>query len=132
MDEDRSTVQSLRDLKALGVYLSVDDFGTGYATLGYLSRYSLDELKIDRSFVLDCDSNENRGKLVVAIISMARSLGLGIVAEGVETEEQYRFLINNGAEAVQGYLFSKPVPAPELKKMLAPWHFVEQVQRIQG
>jgi diguanylate cyclase (GGDEF)-like protein len=132
MDEDRSTYQSLRDLKALGVYLSVDDFGTGYATLSYLSRYSLDELKIDRSFVLDCDSNENRGKVVVAIIAMARSLGLGIVAEGVETEEQYRFLINNGAEAVQGYLFSRPVPAPELKRMLAPWHFVEQVQSIQG
>jgi EAL domain-containing protein (putative c-di-GMP-specific phosphodiesterase class I) len=100
--------------------------------LSYLSRYSLDELKIDRSFVLDCDSNENKGKVVVAIITMARSLGLGIVAEGVETEEQYRFLINNGAEAVQGYLFSRPVPASELKRMLAPWHFVEQVQRIQG
>ena len=132
MDEDRSTYQSLRDLKALGVYLSVDDFGTGFATLSYLSRYELDELKIDRSFVLDCDNNDSRGKLVVAIISMARSLGLGIVAEGVETEEQYRFLINNGAEVVQGYLFSRPVPAPELKRMLAPWHFVEQVQRIQG
>jgi EAL domain-containing protein (putative c-di-GMP-specific phosphodiesterase class I) len=132
MDEDRTTYQSLRDLKALGVYLSVDDFGTGYATLGYLSRYELDELKIDRSFVLDCVNNENRGKLVLAIISMARSLGLGIVAEGVETEEQYRFLIDNGAEVVQGYLFSKPVTAGELKRMLAPWHFVEQVQSIQG
>ncbi|MEE4143375.1 MAG: EAL domain-containing protein [Halieaceae bacterium] len=132
MDEDRSTSQSLRDLKALGVYLSIDDFGTGLATLGYLSRYSLDELKVDRSFVLECDRNESRGKLVVAIIAMARSLGLGIVAEGVETEEQYRFLIDNGAEVVQGYLFSRPVPAQELKRMLAPWHFVEQVQRIQG
>ena len=132
MDEDRTTYQSLRDLKALGVYLSVDDFGAGYATLSYLSRYELDELKIDRSFVLDCHNNESRGKLVVAIISMARSLGLGIVAEGVETEEQYRFLIDNGAEVLQGYLFSKPVPAGELKRMLAPWHFVEQVQSIQG
>jgi len=132
MDEDRTTYQSLLDLKALGVYLSVDDFGIGDSPLTYLSRYALDELKIDRSFVLDCHTSDNSARLVIAIIAMARSLGLGIVAEGVETEEQYRFLINNGAEVVQGYLFSRPVSAAELEGMLAPWHFVEQVQSIQG
>lgn len=132
IDEDRGTYQSLRDLKSLGIYLSVDDFGIGYSPLSYLSRYALDELKIDRSFVLDCHTNDRSAKLVVAIISMARSLGLGIVAEGVETEEQYRFLIDKGAEVVQGYLFSRPVGSAELEGMLAPWHFVEQVQRIQG
>ncbi|MCP5130828.1 MAG: EAL domain-containing protein [Pseudomonadales bacterium] len=132
MDRDRSTHESLKDLKALGVYLSVDDFGTRYAPLSYLSRYSLDELKIDRSFVLDCDSNEASARLVVAIIAMARSLGLGVVAEGVETEDQYRFLIDKGASVMQGYLFTRPVTAGELQKMLAPWHFLQQVQNIQG
>jgi EAL domain-containing protein (putative c-di-GMP-specific phosphodiesterase class I) len=132
MDQDRATFQSLQDLKALGVYLSVDNFGAGYAPLGYLSRHSLDELKIDRSFILDCDRNENSARLVVAIIAMARSLGLGVVAEGVETEDQYRFLIGNGVDVIQGYLFGAPVPAAGLQPMLAPWHFVEQVQSIQG
>lgn len=130
-DQDRSTFQSLRDLEALGVYLSIDDFGTGNASLSYFSRYSLNELKIDRSFVQECDRNAKSARLVVAIVAMARSLQLGIVAEGVETESQYRFLVNNGAEVVQGYLFAKPVPANELRRMLAPWHFVKQVQGIQ-
>ncbi|MCB1698151.1 MAG: EAL domain-containing protein [Halioglobus sp.] len=132
MDQDRDTNQSLRELKALGVHLSVDDFGTRYAPLSYLSHFSLDELKIDRSFVVDCDRNDNNARLVIAIISMASSLGLGVVAEGVETEEQYRFLIDKGATVIQGYLFSKPVPAAELQQMLAPWHFMAQLQRIQA
>ncbi len=130
MDQDSNTYQNLQDLKALGVYFSVDDFGVCYAPLSYLSRYSLDELRIDRSFVLYCDKNASAARLVKAIIAMAQSLGLGIVAEGVETEEQYRFLINSGAAVIQGYLFSKPVPAAELQPMLEPWHFVEQVQGI--
>ena len=83
-------------------------------------------------FVLECDSNDNRAKLVKAIIAMARSLELGIVAEGVETAEQYRFLIDNGADVMQGYLFSKPVPAEELQTILAPWHFVQQLQELQS
>ena len=70
--------------------------------------------------------------LVQAIIAMARSLDLGIVAEGVETEEQYRFLIDKGAEVMQGYLFSKPVPAEELRSILAPWHFMQQLQELQA
>lgn len=132
ISEDRDIHENLRDLKTIGVYLSVDDFGTRYAPLNYLSRYSLDEIKIDRSFVLDCARNDNSARLVSAIIATARSLGLGVVAEGVETEEQFRFLIEKGASAMQGYLFSKPVPAAELRTMLAPWHFLQLVQRIQG
>jgi diguanylate cyclase (GGDEF)-like protein len=130
--EDREVDRNLRELKALGIYLSVDDFGTRHAPLNYLSRYNLDELKIDRSFVLDCDRNEGSAKLVIAIMAMAESLGLGIVAEGVETEDQFRFLIDNGASVMQGYLFSKAVTADELRQMLAPWHFLQQLQRIQG
>ena len=132
MDQDRNTFQGLKDLKALGVHLSVDDFGTSYAPLGYLSRHALDELKIDRSFIVDCDHNESNARLVVAIIDMAGSLGLGVVAEGVETEAQCRFLINSGVQVIQGYLFGVPMPAAELQVILAPWHFVEQVQAIQA
>ena len=132
MDEDRTASEVLQELRKLGVFLSVDDFGTSFAPLGYLSRSTLDELRIDRSFVLECDSNDNRAKLVKAIIAMARSLELGIVAEGVETAEQYRFLIDNGADVMQGYLFSKPVPAEELQTILAPWHFVQQLQELQS
>lgn len=130
--DDREVHQNLRDLKTIGVYLSVDDFGTRHAPLSYLSRYSLDELKIDRSFVLDCANNERSAGLVSAIIAIANSLELGIVAEGVETEEQFRFLVDKGATAMQGYLFSRPVTAAELQNMLAPWHFLRQVQAIQG
>lgn len=131
MDNDKSTLKSLQELEELGVYLSVDNFGTSYAPLGYLGRCPIDELKIDRSFVVDCDIREESARLVKAITSMAKSLDLHTVAEGVETEGEYQFLINNGARIMQGYLFSKPVPADELKKQLVvPWHFMTQIQRI--
>jgi diguanylate cyclase (GGDEF)-like protein len=130
MDDSSATVQALSKLKDMGVSLSIDDFGTGYSSLSYLSRFPLDELKIDRSFVIEMDKSENDASLVAAIISMARSLNLCLVAEGVETHEQYHFLTNNGAHIIQGYLFSKPVTAQELKPLLAPWHFMEQIQSI--
>jgi EAL domain-containing protein (putative c-di-GMP-specific phosphodiesterase class I) len=129
-DNDDSTVEALQSLKDMGVYLSVDDFGTSYSPMYYLSSYPLDELKIDRSFVKDCDNNDGDAKLVRAIIAMADSLALNTVAEGVETEDQYRFLRRNGAKVMQGYLFSKPVTAVELETMLTPWYFAEQVQNI--
>lgn len=132
MDKDPATIKSLQELRELGVHLSVDDFGMGYSPLDYLSRYCLDELKIDRNFVLDCDSDAAGARLVVAIIAMARSLELGVVAEGVETEEQCRFLVEQGVKVIQGYFFSKPVTGEEFKRMLTPWHFLEQVQNIQG
>jgi len=128
MNNDSRTVQALQELREMGVYLSVDDFGASPAPLGYLSRNPMDELKIDRSFVLDCDTREESAKLVQAIIAMAGSLELNLVAEGVENEKQCNFLYQNGARVIQGYLFSKPVPAAELKPLLVPWHFMEQVQ----
>jgi diguanylate cyclase (GGDEF)-like protein len=130
MDNSNATIKALGDLKKLGVSLSIDDFGTGYSSLSYLSRFPLDELKIDRSFVIDIDKSDNDASLVIAIISMARSLNLKLVAEGVETHEQYHFLTANGANVIQGYLFSKPVTANELRPLLTPYHFLDQINRI--
>jgi EAL domain-containing protein (putative c-di-GMP-specific phosphodiesterase class I) len=114
----------------MGVSLSIDDFGTGYSSLSYLSRFPLDELKIDRSFVIDFDKSDNDASLVIAIIAMGRSMNLKLVAEGVETHEQYHFLTENGASVIQGYLFSKAVPASELRELLRPYHFLNQIQLI--
>ena len=131
MDNDSKTIRALEEIKEMGVYLSVDNFGTGYAPLGALSRYPLDELKIDRSFVSDCDRREERARLVTAITAMAKSLKLHMVAEGVETAGEYQFLASNGVRVMQGYLFSKPVTANELQRQLVvPWHFMVDIQRI--
>ncbi|MCB1705871.1 MAG: EAL domain-containing protein [Halioglobus sp.] len=130
MDDTATTMRALTHLKELGVQLSIDDFGTGYSSLSYLSRFPLDELKIDRSFVIDFDKSQNDASLVTAIIAMARSLRLKLVAEGVETREQYHFLRNNGASVIQGYLFSKPVPFDELKTLLEPGYFKAQIAEL--
>ncbi|MEH6571424.1 MAG: EAL domain-containing protein, partial [Halioglobus sp.] len=130
MNKTSDTIQALHDLKELGVSLSIDDFGTGYSSLSYLSRFPLDELKIDRSFVIDFDKSENDASLVIAIIAMGKSMNLTLVAEGVETHEQYHFLTDNGAHVIQGYLFSKPVDANELAPMLTEHHFQRQIEKI--
>jgi diguanylate cyclase (GGDEF)-like protein len=130
MDNANSTVKALHELKDIGVSLSIDDFGTGYSSLSYLSRFPLDELKIDRSFVIDSDNSENAASLVIAIIAMGKSMNLKLVAEGVETHEQYHFLTSNGANVIQGFLFSKPVTAEELIPLLAPYHFLQQIEAI--
>ena len=130
MDNSHATIRSLKALKDLGVSLSIDDFGTGYSSLSYLSRFPLDELKIDRSFVIDFDKSENDASLVIAIIAMGQSMNLKLVAEGVETHEQYHFLTQNGAKVIQGYLFSKPVPIAQLRPLLKPYYFLNQIQMI--
>ena len=130
VDDTEATISALAHLRDLGVRLSIDDFGTGYSSLSYLSRLPLDELKIDRSFVIDFDKSENDASLVIAIIAMARSMRLHLVAEGVETHEQYHFLRTHGASVIQGYLFSKPVPLQELKPLLAPGYFKEQLEQL--
>jgi len=130
MDDTDATLSALDDLKELGVNLSIDDFGTGYSSLSYLSRFPLDELKIDRSFVIDYDKSENDASLIIAIIAMARSMKLKLVAEGVETHEQYHFLRQHGANVIQGYLFSKPVPLEELKPLLTRGYFRDQINEI--
>jgi diguanylate cyclase (GGDEF)-like protein len=115
--EGRAAHETLRALKNLGVWLSIDDFGTGHSSLGRLREYDFDELKIDRSFVGDLDTGDPT--LVATQIAMARGLGLGVVAEGVETEAQLDYLRLAGCGQVQGYLISHPLPALEIRAVLA-------------
>ncbi|MDR6879222.1 EAL domain-containing protein [Bacillus sp. 3255] len=118
MDVDHA-IQSLLELKELGVHVSIDDFGTGYSSLYYLKKFPIDKLKIDRSFVRDIMVDPNDAAIVATIIAMTHHLNLKVIAEGVETEEQLHFLHQNRCNEVQGYWFSPPVNAQELESMLA-------------
>ncbi|MBI3145069.1 MAG: EAL domain-containing protein [Pseudogulbenkiania sp.] len=118
MDEDSGMVEVLHRLHELGVYLSIGDFGTGYSSLSYLKRLPVHGLKIDQSFVADLHQNRDDAAITQAIISIARSLGLGLVAEGVELDEQRRYLVEQGCGTGQGYLFSRPLPAAEFEELL--------------
>ena len=108
----------LNQLKALGIHLTMDDFGTGYSSLAYLKRFPFDSVKIDQSFIRGIPANQDDCAIVEAIIAMARSLELKVVAEGVETQEQSEFLHKLGCDQIQGYVFSKPVPSAEIVSLL--------------
>ena len=118
MRDVEASVTMLEELRTMGVRLSIDDFGTGYSSLSYLQRFPLSRLKIDQSFVRDLLTNENNVKITRAIIAMAHSLNLSVLAEGVETEGQLARLREEGCDEVQGYLFSRPVCAEEFEKLL--------------
>ncbi len=103
----------LHELKALGTSVSIDDFGTGYSSLSYLKRLPLSKLKIDQSFIHDLMENEDGAIIVNAIISLAHNLGFRVIAEGVEEKEQLEYLREHDCDVVQGYFYSRPIPADE-------------------
>jgi diguanylate cyclase (GGDEF)-like protein len=118
MQDAESSIQVLRQLSGLGVRISVDDFGTGYSSLSYLRRLPLDKLKIDRSFIREVAASRDDAEIVRAIVSLAHSLHLKVIAEGVETDEQLAFLRNLGCDQYQGFHCSPPVPADEFEQLM--------------
>ncbi len=118
MKSDESTMAELRELHLGGIEISIDDFGTGYSSLSYLKRLPIDTLKIDKSFVQDVTTDPDDAAIVAAIITMAHTLKLKVVAEAVETVEQLEFLRSLKCDRMQGYLFSKPLPAEEITRLL--------------
>jgi len=118
MERSRDTMVTLTRLDHLGVKLSIDDFGTGYSSLAYLKQFPVHSLKIDRSFVRDIATDGGDAAIVSAMIAMAKSLGLGVVAEGVETRQQLEFLRAAGCNAYQGYYFSVPLPAAAFAELV--------------
>ncbi len=119
MANEENAIDIMTKMSHMGFFLAMDDFGTGYSSLHYLKQFPINTLKIDKSFVDNIPSDEENVAITSAIISMAKSLGLEVVAEGVETEEQLNFLRELGCDEMQGYYFSPPVPAADFSRMLA-------------
>jgi predicted signal transduction protein with EAL and GGDEF domain len=119
MENVGAALAQMQELKALGVTLSIDDFGTGYSSLSYLKQFPVDELKVDRSFVMDLPGREADTAIVRAVIDLGHSLGMSVTAEGVETDVQRTCLKQLGCDTYQGFLFSRPVPAKDLLDLLS-------------
>lgn len=118
MEHEEQAIETLHKFRKMGMRVAMDDFGTGYSSLGYLKRLPIDVLKIDRAFIKDLPDESGDLAIVETVIALARTLGLEVVAEGVETKSQLDLLKNLGCDCVQGYLFSRPVPADQLTEML--------------
>jgi EAL domain-containing protein (putative c-di-GMP-specific phosphodiesterase class I) len=118
LKKPEEVIDKLEKINDLGIGISIDDFGTGYSSLSLLKRLPINRLKIDRSFIKDIPDDEEDVAIVKAIIALAGSLKLDLIAEGVETSEQRDFLLNNGCINIQGYYYSHPMPAKEMKEIL--------------
>jgi diguanylate cyclase (GGDEF)-like protein len=118
MASPEQTIASMKELTAWGFTLSIDDFGTGYSSLAYLKMFPVSTLKIDRSFVKDIETDQNDADICDVTVLLAHKLGLDVVAEGVETEAQLKYLLSIGCEKIQGYLISKPLPADEVEQFI--------------
>jgi EAL domain-containing protein (putative c-di-GMP-specific phosphodiesterase class I) len=112
------TMEMLRELRGMGVGISIDDFGSGQSSLIYLKDFPIDAVKIDKEFLREVTSDETAAAIVTYVINLAHTLKLEVVAEGVESEEQYTFLRHYACDQMQGYLFSKPLPADEVVPFL--------------
>jgi EAL domain-containing protein (putative c-di-GMP-specific phosphodiesterase class I) len=122
MDDTHSTLSTLQTLKALGVRIAIDDFGAGYAALSYLQTFPVNALKIDRSFVEKLGHDLRSASIVSTIISFARTLGLSIIAEGIENPEQLAQLVELGCPLGQGFYFSEPLPSEEAEQLIFSGH----------
>lgn len=121
MDDIHHTIQTLKDLHGLGVELAIDDFGTGYSSLSYLRQFPIDRLKIDQSFIRNALNDVDDAAIAKTIIGLGRSLNLKVIAEGVETIEHEKFLVEQGCDEVQGYRYSKPVPPEDFERFLVEY-----------
>jgi EAL domain-containing protein (putative c-di-GMP-specific phosphodiesterase class I) len=119
MEEPQAASAVLAELKALGVNIAIDDFGAGYSSLTYLKHFPIDLLKIDRSFIRDLSTDPDDAAIAKAIIALAHSLDLKVVAEGVETLEQRDFLLQHGCDMLQGHYYSMPMRAADLVPVLS-------------
>jgi len=119
MTNPTKAIEILKGISELGVKLAVDDFGTGYSSLSYLKKLPINKLKIDQSFIHGLPEDKKDAALTKSIIALARNLNLSIIAEGVETKEQKEFLVQNGCTSIQGYFYSRPIPADEMQKFLS-------------
>jgi EAL domain-containing protein (putative c-di-GMP-specific phosphodiesterase class I) len=116
MNDIENSIKTMHQLKALGFKLSIDDFGTGYSSLSYLKDFPIDKLKIDRAFVMNIETNPEDRTLVKTIVDLAHNLNLTVVAEGVEDAQQLAILQQLGVEEIQGFYFSKPLPAEDISQ----------------
>jgi EAL domain-containing protein (putative c-di-GMP-specific phosphodiesterase class I) len=121
MDDPDRSLQTLERLHALGLSLSIDDFGTGYSSLAYLKRLPVDELKIDKSFVMKMESDLDDAKIVRSTIDLAHNLGLSVVAEGIENEATWKLLAGLKCDEAQGYFISRPMPAEQFVEWAQKW-----------
>ena len=118
MDNPREAAITLGILRNQGIRIAIDDFGTGYSSLAYLKRFPVDKIKIDRSFIIDLDSRDGNAAIVRAVVFLARSFGMAVNVEGIETEMQLERIVSEGVDEVQGFYFSKPIPASEFELLL--------------
>ena len=118
MDNPREAAITLGILRNQGIRIAIDDFGTGYSSLAYLKRFPVDKIKIDRSFIIDIDSSDGNAAIVRAVVFLARSFGMAVNVEGIETETQLDHIASEGVDEVQGFYFSKPVPSGEMEILL--------------
>ncbi len=119
MANPEEAIKTLQEISAMGVKLAIDDFGTGYSSLSYLKRLPIDKLKIDQSFIRDLPDDEEDAAIAKAVIALAKSLNMRVIAEGVETQEQKEFLVKNGCKNIQGYLYAKPMPTADMELFLS-------------